>query len=113
MKVDLREIVSSPKWPDYPSDEDRALIRRFVLASGSLKKVAEQYGVTYPTIRLRLDRLIARIEAVEDAERATHFERLLRAQFADGRIPHETFRALLAAHRQDLEETENAPRREC
>lgn len=101
--------MADPKWFEYLSDEDLAFIRRFVLASGSLKKVAAEYGVTYPTIRLRLDRLIAKIEAVEDAEQVTHFERLLRAQFADGRISHDTFRVLLTAHRQDLEESGNEP----
>ncbi|MHC4880099.1 MAG: DUF2089 family protein [Planctomycetota bacterium] len=101
--------MAAKKWLEYLSDEDLAFVRRLVLASGSLKKVAQQYGVTYPTIRLRLDRLIAKIEAVEDAEQVSHFERLLRAQFADGRISHETFRDLLAAHRQDLEDSENAP----
>jgi len=99
--------VPDPNWLEYLSDEDLAFIRRFVLASGSLKKVAAEYGVTYPTIRLRLDRLIAKIEAVEQAEQVTHFERLLRAQFADGRIGQEAFRSLLAAHRQDLEESGN------
>ena len=33
-------------------------IKKFLLASGSLKEVAGLYGVTYPTVRLRLDRLI-------------------------------------------------------
>ncbi|MFR7651786.1 MAG: DUF2089 family protein, partial [Eggerthella lenta] len=29
-------------------DEDVAFVKRFLLASGSLKEVARQYGVTYP-----------------------------------------------------------------
>ncbi len=107
MWSDLSNIVANRQWLEYLGDEDLAFIRRFVLASGSLKKVAAEYGVTYPTIRLRLDRLIAKIEAVEDAEQVTHFERLLRAQFADGKISHDTFRSLLTAHRQDLEESGN------
>ena len=36
-----------------------------MLASGSLKEVARQYGVTYPTVRLRLDRLIQKIQISE------------------------------------------------
>ena len=43
-------------------DEDRSFIKRFVLSSGSLKVVAQPYGVTYPTARLRLDKLIRKIE---------------------------------------------------
>lgn len=30
----------------------------FVLASGSLKQIAEQTGVSYPTVRSRLDKVI-------------------------------------------------------
>ena len=43
-----------------------AFIRRFLLASGSLKEVAGEYGVSYPTVRLRLDRLIQKIRLGED-----------------------------------------------
>ena len=43
-----------------------AFIKKFILASGSLKEVAAQYGVTYPTVRLRLDRLIQKIRIGED-----------------------------------------------
>lgn len=57
------EIV--PDWMAQLDDEDVAFIKRFVLVSGSLKKIAGQYGVTYPTVRLRLDRLIQRIEIGE------------------------------------------------
>ena len=46
-------------------EEDLAFIKRFILASGSLKEIAGQYGVTYPTVRLRLDRLIQKIEIGE------------------------------------------------
>lgn len=41
--------------------EDLDLIVEFVLVSGSLKELAKVYGVSYPTIRARLDRLIERV----------------------------------------------------
>jgi hypothetical protein len=44
--------------------EDLDLVVALVLASGSLKELAESYGVSYPTIRARLDRTIARLRAV-------------------------------------------------
>ena len=47
-----------PIWLADLEDEDAAFIKKFVLASGSLKEVAALYGVSYPTVRLRLDRLI-------------------------------------------------------
>ena len=49
-------------WLDYLGDDDLTFIKRFVLSSGSLKELAQVYGISYPTIRLRLDRLIAKIQ---------------------------------------------------
>ena len=55
-----------PMWMTGLEDEDAAFIKKFVLASGSLKEVASLYGVSYPTVRLRLDRLIQKIRLTED-----------------------------------------------
>ena len=49
------EVV--PEWMAGLEEEDVEFIRKFLLASGSLKEMAGAYGVTYPTVRLRLDRL--------------------------------------------------------
>src|ERR1700754_744525 len=38
--------------------EHQRFIEMFVLASGNLKEIAEQVGVSYPTIRSRLDKVI-------------------------------------------------------
>lgn len=57
------EVV--PEWMAQLDDEDMSFIKKFILASGSLKEVAGVYGVTYPTVRLRLDRLIQKIEIGE------------------------------------------------
>jgi hypothetical protein len=91
-------------WLGFLNEEDLAFIKRFVLASGSLKQVAQIYGVTYPTIRLRLDRLISKIQLIEEQPAMSPFERLARAQYADGKIDLETLRVLLKAHREELEE---------
>ena len=42
--------------------EDLDLIAELVLQSGSLKGLAESYGVSYPTIRSRLDNVIGRLK---------------------------------------------------
>ena len=55
-----------PDWMTGLEEEDVSFIKKFILASGSLKEVAAQYGVTYPTVRLRLDRLIQKIRIGED-----------------------------------------------
>ena len=61
----------APLWVDDLEDEDLAFIKNFILASGSLKDIAGQYGVTYPTVRLRLDRLIDKIKLHDDKEADT------------------------------------------
>lgn len=48
------------------SNEDLDLISDLVLASGSLKDLAEVYSVSYPTIRLRLDKVIERLRQVRE-----------------------------------------------
>lgn len=51
-------------------EDDLSLIVEFVLRSGSLKDLARRYGVSYPTIRTRLDGVIERLRAaVEDRPR--------------------------------------------
>jgi hypothetical protein len=91
-------------WLDYLSDGDLAFVKRFILASGSLKDLARAYGISYPTVRLRLDRLIAKIQVVDDQQIVSPFEKLLRAEWAEGKIDAGTFKRLLAAHREDMGE---------
>jgi hypothetical protein len=99
-----RALPRERRWLDHLDPEDLAFLKRFVLASGSLKETAETYGISYPTVRLRLDRLIAKIRVVESADVRDDFELLLRAEHVDGRIDAETLRKLLAAHRGTRED---------
>lgn len=57
-----------PSWILSLDSEDLEFIRKFILNSGSLKDLAKAYEVSYPTVRLRLNRLIQKIELVEDSE---------------------------------------------
>jgi len=104
-----RKSGNQKAWIDFLSDEDLSFIKRFILASGSLKKMAEAYGVTYPTIRLRLDRLIGKIQVVDEQQEVSNFERLARAQYADGRIDIDTLKLLLKAHREEVEASHEKP----
>jgi hypothetical protein len=90
-------------WIDHLTDEDLAFLKRFLLASGSLKELAQAYGISYPTVRLRLDRLIGKIRILDDQEIQSEFERVLRAAFAEGKIELDTLKLLLAEHRKEME----------
>jgi hypothetical protein len=101
----MQEIRHTPKrWIDFLEDEDLSFIKRLVLFSGSLKDLATAYDVTYPTVRLRLDRLIAKIKVYEDSEIQDDFERQLRATYAEGKIDATTFKSLLNAYRIEQKE---------
>ena len=50
------------------SSEDQQFALAFILRSGSLKEMARLYGVSYPTVRNRLDELIARLGANVEAQ---------------------------------------------
>lgn len=99
-------MTESPgrRWIAALDDEELAFLKRFVLASGSLKEVAAQYGVSYPTVRRRLDRLIATVGALDRHEDASAVERTVRALLASGRIDTDAARRLLEAERDDRED---------
>jgi hypothetical protein len=93
------------RWLDSLEDEDLAFIKRFILFSGSLKDLADAYNVSYPTLRLRLDRLIDKIKILDSQKIEDDFERQLRAQFADGKLDSQVFKKLLAAYQEQKKGT--------
>jgi hypothetical protein len=96
--------AGSPAWWETLDEEDRQFLKRFLLASGSLKDLAQQYGVSYPTLRVRLDRLIAKVRAADDAKVTDPFERKLRVCVAAGTVSAALAKELLAAHRASRKE---------
>jgi hypothetical protein len=90
-------------WTQMLVDEDVAFIKRFILASGSLKEMATAYGISYPTVRLRLDRLIEKIKVYDEFEKVGEFEQLIRAFYAEGKLDLETLKRLLEIHKKELE----------
>ena len=94
------QIAGSHRALEGLDDEDLAFIKRFILASGSLKELAAAYGVSYPTVRLRLDRLIQKFRILDESRSEDAYERLLRIQFAEGKFDATTFQRLFTAYQQ-------------
>ncbi|MCI9550272.1 MAG: DUF2089 domain-containing protein [Oscillospiraceae bacterium] len=88
-----------PSWMAGLEEEDAAFIKKFVLASGSLKEMAGLYGVSYPTVRLRLDRLIQKIQLSEKAE-ADPYVVLVKRLAVDDRLDFDTAKLLLSEYRK-------------
>ncbi len=86
------EIV--PEWMVNLDEEDVTFIRNFLMSSGSLKEIAKQYGVTYPTVRLRLDKLIQKIQISEEVENEPYISLIKRLAVND-RLDFETAKILI------------------
>ncbi len=43
----------------YLSSEDRRFVELFVLSSGNIKKMEKALGISYPTVRNRLDKIVS------------------------------------------------------
>ncbi|MBE6906815.1 DUF2089 family protein [Marasmitruncus massiliensis] len=95
------EIV--PEWMVNLDDEDLSFIKKFLLASGSLKEIANQYGVTYPTVRLRLDRLIQKIQISEDANNEPYIS-VIKRLAVNEKIDFDTAKILIAEYRKAKKE---------
>ena len=104
----MESLSNQQQWMNHLDEEDLVFIKRFVLASGSLKALAKHYGISYPTVRLRLDRLIEKIRILEKTLEFGRFERKLRLAYAEGRVDQTTFKSLLNAHQQEMKGEENA-----
>jgi len=92
------------RWLEVLDEEDQQFLKRFLLSSGSLKALCDEYGVSYPTLRGRLDRLIAKVKAAEDPKVVDSFQRKLHVLVADGKISAALGRELWKAHRATAEE---------
>ena len=91
--------MAVPAWLAHLEDEDYQFIKRFLLASGSLKELAEGYGVSYPTIRLRLDRLLERVKALDDDPPTDAFDAKVRSLVVEGTMTTAMAKELLRVHR--------------
>src|SRR5258708_38034856 len=75
------------------SESDLEFVLRLVLASGSLKELAQAYGVSYPTIRAKLDQLLARLQAILEGRPVDPMADLLADLIEKGEISPSAARA--------------------
>lgn len=91
------EIV--PEWMVNLDDEDVSFIKKFLLASGSLKEVAKQYDVTYPTVRLRLDKLIQKIQISEENANEPYIS-LIKRLAVNEKVDFDTAKILITEYKK-------------
>ena len=94
-----------PEWMAELDEEDVSFIRNFLLCSGSLKEVAGRYRVSYPTVRLRLDRLIQKIKLGEDRA-ADPYIALIKRLAVNERLDFDTAKLLIATYKKETRKDE-------
>ena len=98
------DIDRLPQWFLALEEEDASFLKNFVCASGSLKEVARRYEVSYPTVRLRLDRLIQKI-SLADRREEEPFLTYIRSLAVDARIDLETAKDIMEHYRKEARES--------
>lgn len=94
------EIDKIPQWLLALEPEDVTFLKNFVLKSGSLKEIAKLYEVSYPTVRLRLDKLIQKIELSDQKEEEPFFT-FIKGLAVDSRIDLETAKIIIDKYKQE------------
>ena len=89
-----------PEWMTNLDDEDVSFLKKFLLASGSLKELANIYSVTYPTVRLRLDRLIQKIHISEQSS-SEPYVALIKQLAVNEKIDFETAKLLISEYKKN------------
>ncbi|EGT3680213.1 TPA: DUF2089 family protein [Clostridioides difficile] len=94
------ELDKIPQWILALEQEDATFLKNFALKSGSLKEIAKMYGVTYPTVRLRLDKLIQKIE-LSDKQEEEPFTTFIKGLAVDSRIDLETAKIIIEKYKKE------------
>lgn len=96
------EMTSKYSWIQMLDDEEIDFIKKFILNSGSLKELGKSYSVTYPTVRLRLDRLIQKIK-INDSVEKDSFIQLIKSLAIDEKIDINTAKLLIKEYKKEAE----------
>jgi hypothetical protein len=78
--------------------EQLGFLEAFLRARGVIKDVEEALGISYPTVRGRLDELLRTLDLGDDRERERERERrrIILADLSDGKISSEDAMTMLA-----------------
>ncbi|AAU22318.1 DUF2089 family protein [Bacillus sp. GM2] len=89
-----------PEWILALEEEDVEFIKNFMLKSGSLKEIAKSYQVSYPTVRVRLDRLIQKIQLIDELENET-FVNFIKQLAIDDQISLENAKLIIEKYKKE------------
>lgn len=88
-----------PNWVKNMELEDFTFIKKLIIASGSLKDLAKEYEISYPTIRSRLNRLIEKVNLYDSNETDKYIEKI-KDLAIDNKIDLNTAKVLISEYRK-------------
>lgn len=88
-----------PNWLINLNKEDIDFIKRMIINSGSLKELAKEYSVTYPTMRIKLDKLIKKINQ-NDIEINDSYTEMIKQLALNDKIDLEVAKDLIDSYRK-------------
>ncbi|MEQ6391351.1 DUF2089 family protein [Bacillaceae bacterium S4-13-58] len=94
-------INNLPDWASNLEEEDWGFIKNFILSSGSLKEVASHYDVSYPTVRLRLDKLIQKVKLNDDISNEPYIS-LIKKLAINDKIDIDTTKLLISEYKKTM-----------
>ncbi|MGE7021944.1 DUF2089 family protein [Solibacillus cecembensis] len=97
------DINNIPNWILALENEDLEFVKNLVIHSGSLKEIAKVYEVSYPTVRLKLDRLIDKIK-MNDTVENQEFIKFIKSLSIDDRISVEDAKLIIEKYKQERNE---------
>lgn len=81
--------------------EEQEFLKRFILASGSLKQLAKEYEVSYPTVRIRVDKIIEKIKL--SANNRDTFEINIMQMVIDEKISLDSAKEIIRKHKESID----------
>ena len=88
-----------PNWLVNLENEDLMFIKKLIIFSGSLKDLANEYGVTYPTIRNRMNKIIEKVNLYDKKEEDEYISKIKSLALSE-KIDIETAKYLIQEYRR-------------
>ena len=88
-----------PSWILNLEIDELEFIKKLILFSGSLKDLAKDYEVTYPTIRIRVDKIIEKIVSNDTKDSDPYVEKIKSLALND-KIDYDTAKYLIDEYKK-------------
>ena len=88
-------------WIENLENDEIDFIKNFVITSGSLKELGKMYDVSYPTVRLRLDRVIQKIK-LNESEKDEPYINFIKTLAIDDKIDFNIAKVLIEKYKSTL-----------